>query len=84
MAFYGHLRKMEPEIIANKILIFQANRKTQEPWVKEIHQDIDKCGIREEGIGNREVFRIKNVEVKVLPEEKSNRTNGYYQKYKQE
>ena len=35
----------------------------QVPWVKEVHQDIEKCGIREEYIGNREVFRRKLVEV---------------------
>ena len=42
----------------------QENRKTQIPWVKEVHQDLEECGIREEDVINREVLRRKAAEVK--------------------
>ena len=74
LAFYGHIKRMESNRIANRILIFQENRKTQTPWVKEVHKDLQRCGIKSEDVGNREVFKKKIAEVKDLSEEKSRRS----------
>ena len=46
----------------------QKRQSRRAGWVKEVHQDPEKCGIREEYIGNREVFRRKIIEVKGLSE----------------
>lgn len=84
MAFYGilrHLRRREPRGIANKILTFQTNRKIHVAKLKEFHQDLEKCGIREEGIRKTEVglSRKKTGEVKYPSYEETRRT-WYFRK----
>lgn len=74
MALYEHLRRVKSERIANKILNFQENRKTQIPWVKKVYKDLEKSGIRKEDIGNRNVFRAKIAEVKDFSDGKQKRT----------
>ena len=60
---------MEPERIANTNVTFQDNRKTQIPWMREVHQDLVKCGIREKHIGSRDMFRRKISDLKDLNEQ---------------
>lgn len=57
MAYCGHIRRMEPDRLQNMILTFQEKRKSQVSWVKEAHQDLEKCGVRIGDKGNREVLR---------------------------
>ena len=71
---------MEPERIANKILTFQGSGKTRVLWVKEFHQDLEKCGIMEEDIGNKEVLRRKIAELKYQSDGKSKRTKWVFWK----
>lgn len=46
--------------------------------MKEIYQYLEKYGIIEEGVGNREVLRKKIVEVKNLFNEKQQEPVGYF------
>lgn len=44
---------------ANKKLSFQENRMIQVPWVKEVLQGLEKCGLNEGDIGNGEYSEAK-------------------------
>ncbi|XP_047112520.1 uncharacterized protein LOC124789266 [Schistocerca piceifrons] len=68
---------MESETFSNKILLFQENRKTRVLWVKEVHWDIEKCGITAEKIVNKQIFRKKVVEVKDFFEEKTRKNRAF-------
>lgn len=72
MAFYGHLRRIKPKRVANKITSFQENIKTQALWRKEIHRDLWKSTIREEVTGKRNAFRMKIKNMKHLFNDKQN------------
>lgn len=53
----GTLKEWNQQIdIANKSLLSRRIER-QVPWVKEIHQDLEKFGTKEGDIENREVFR---------------------------
>ena len=72
MAFYGQIRKMEPEKVVNKIHTFQEKRKHKyHGWIQNygsmVHQNLEKYRIRE-------VFRKKIEEVRDLSKEKPRRT----------
>lgn len=71
---------MGPDRIANKILTFRDDRQTQVLWVREVHQNLLKCGIRGKGIGNREMFRKKISKVKGLWEGKGEPRGCYWKK----
>ena len=60
---------MEQERIAQKIFTFQENIKTQVPRAKDVHQGLQKCGIKEEDIRTRKMFRKKVSEVRYLSDE---------------
>ena len=63
---------MEPETTPNKILTFQKNT-SHVPRMKEVHQDLQSRGVREEEVGNKKVFQT-TAEVKALSEEWPNKT----------
>ena len=53
--------------------------------LKEVHKDLEECGIQEEGIRYREVFRKKTAEMKDLPEKITKRSNRmFFEKNEQE
>lgn len=55
--------------VVNKILTSQENRKTL--LCKRVNQNLRTCGIKEEDIRNREVFRKKIVQVRHQREPKA-------------
>lgn len=55
---------MEPGGIATKILTFQENRNTQGLWMKYVQQNLEKCGLREKDVENREVSETKTAAIK--------------------
>lgn len=67
--------------IANRILSFHENRKTRSIGEK-IYKALEKSRIREEDIGNRNMFRKKIEEVKDLSHDKQKRIKGYSRKKK--
>ncbi|XP_049768440.1 uncharacterized protein LOC126106258 [Schistocerca cancellata] len=68
---------MESERLARKILLFQENKKTQVPRVKEVHWDLENCRIAAEVIVNRQIFRKKVAEVKDFFEEKTRKNRVF-------
>lgn len=77
LTFYGHIKRMGSERLTNRILTFQENRKTQVPWVKEVHRDLEKCGITADDIRNRKIFRQIVAEVKDLADEKTKKNRVF-------
>lgn len=66
---------MKPERKGNNIPRFWENCKTQVSRVKEVHKDPEKSMIREEHIGNRNMFRVKTEKVKDVPDDNQNEEN---------
>ncbi|XP_049942512.1 protein lethal(2)essential for life-like [Schistocerca serialis cubense] len=76
--------KVRTELSSDGILTITApkkeNRKTQVPWVKEVHWDLEKCRITAEEIVNRQIFRKKVADVKKFFEEKTRKNRVFSEK----
>ena len=45
LMFYGHIRRLGTEKLANRILTLQERWKSQPPWLQEVHQDLERTNI---------------------------------------
>ena len=53
IAFYGHLTRMSPERLTNRIFAYFLNKKTKGPWFNEVEGDLREVGITREDIQER-------------------------------
>ena len=57
LAFYGHVYRMHPTRLTNRILSYWQNRKTKSPWLMEVDKDLQELGITEENLKDRTALR---------------------------
>ena len=72
--FYGHIRRLGTEKLANKILTLQERWKSQPPWLQEVHQDLERTNITMDNIWNRTSYRKKIERMKEPVQEKRTMT----------
>lgn len=78
MAINGFFTRMKWERVANRIPRFQKNRKPKVQFVSEIHSDLEKSWVREEGIEDKNMFTTKIAELKDLSDDKKTTTQKLF------
>ncbi|KAK9878443.1 hypothetical protein WA026_022084 [Henosepilachna vigintioctopunctata] len=68
LKFYGHISRLPPTRIANRILKYIKGVKSTTPWITQVEIDLQKARIDQTDVQDRNTYRNKIHQWNVMPE----------------